>query len=406
MKIAIIGLGYVGQVSAIALAAQGHSVLGIDIDKAKVEGLRKGVPTIHEPKLKELLAKNVSHISFSTSYEGLADSEVAIISVPTPTVNGKAELKYVKEACKSAIAVNSKIIVVIKSTVVPGTAKEIAKEIGIEVVSNPEFTQEGTALEDTLHPDRTVIGSVDSKAADIVERILEFTGAPVIKTTNENAEMIKYASNAFLATKISFINEIADLCEKIPGGDVEVVAKGMGLDKRIAPRFLKAGIGYGGSCLPKDTQALVSFAKENGVSMGIVNAAIDANNQRVKRTLAHISYHLNGKFRGAKVGVLGIAFKGGTNDIRESQALKIIEALKEEGAIVYAYDPVVKNEIEGVKLCGSIEEMVKNSDVVLVAAEWSEFEDLKAHLQDKPVVDARRVMNPKDYKNIRAIGLG
>ncbi|MDE1870401.1 MAG: UDP-glucose/GDP-mannose dehydrogenase family protein, partial [Candidatus Micrarchaeota archaeon] len=266
MKIAIIGLGYVGQVSAIALAAQGHDVLGVDVDKSKVESLIKGVPTIHEPKLKELLEKNKSNIRFSTSYEGLADVEVAIISVPTPTVKGKADLGYVKEACRSAIAANSKITLVIKSTVVPGTAKEIEREIGAKVVSNPEFTQEGSALEDTLHPDRTVIGSSEERAAGIVEKLWSFTGAPTIKTTNENAEMIKYASNAFLATKISFINEVADLCEKIPGGDVEVVAKGMGLDKRIAPRFLKAGIGYGGSCLPKDTQALVSFAKERGVS--------------------------------------------------------------------------------------------------------------------------------------------
>ncbi|EQD48710.1 UDP-glucose 6-dehydrogenase, partial [mine drainage metagenome] len=308
VKIGIVGLGYVGLVTAVSLASVGNDVVGIDIDADRINELSEGKISIYEPNLKELFIENRDKLTFSTEYEKLSDIDFVFIIVPTPTVEGKINLNYVFKAAESIKDVNKNAIAIIKSTVVPGTAKQIKNKTGLEVISNPEFTKEGTAIYDTLHPDRVVIGGGTADAINEVWNIWSFTDAPVIKTTNENAELIKYASNAFLATKISFINEIANLCEKIPGADVDVIATGMGLDKRIAPYFLKAGIGFGGSCFPKDTKAIISYAEELGVQLGIIEAAVKANEDRINRIADMIKEKAKGTGR-VSVGILGIAFK-------------------------------------------------------------------------------------------------
>jgi len=403
MKVGIVGLGYVGLVTAVALASVGNEVIGVDIDNKRIEALKQGNLPIYEPGLDELFQKYSKNLSFSTDYAKLKDAELVYIIVPTPTVNGKIDLSHVIDAAKSIKNAKPDAILVIKSTVVPGTAKMVHELTSLSVVSNPEFTREGSAVQDTLQPDRIVIGGSNKKAVELVEKLWSFSNAPIIKTTNENAELIKYASNAFLATKISFINEIANLCEKIPGADVDVVAQGMGLDKRIAPYFLKAGIGYGGSCFPKDTKAIAAFARENGEELSIVEAAMRVNEERIKRVVKKVSELMpKSNEEDAKVCVLGIAFKDNTDDIRESQALKLIWALKEKGYRVIAYDPIVKKPIEGVEIAGSMEEGIRNAKLVVVATEWDEFKGIKT---DKPVIDARRILDP-EKKNVYAIGHG
>jgi UDPglucose 6-dehydrogenase len=400
MKIGIVGLGYVGLVTGIALANAGNEIIGIDIDESKVNSLKDHKLPIYEPGLKEAFASAYNKITFSTDYSLLKGSEVVYVIVPTPTVEGKIVLDYVFDACDRIKDVTTNAIIAIKSTVVPGTARKISEKLGMTIVSNPEFTKEGTAIEDTIHPDRIVIGSDNQKALDVVSRIWSFTNAPILKMTNENAELIKYASNAFLATKISFINEIANLCERIPGADVEVVAKGMGFDKRIAPYFLRAGIGYGGSCFPKDTKAIAEFARGLGEELKIIDATIKVNEDRVDRVYKMINVLLNGKI--ANVGILGIAFKDNTNDTRESQSLKLINKLKSEGFNVNVYDPVVKVGIDNFNICNSIEECIASSDILVIATEWNEFKSIKTN---KPIIDAKRILYP-NKDNIVPIGFG
>ena len=398
MKIGIVGLGYVGLVTAIALANAGNEIIGIDIDESKVNSLKDHELTIYEPGLKEAFESAYNKIIFSTDYSLLRGSEVVYVIVPTPTVGGKIVLDYVFDACNRIKAVDPNAIIAIKSTVVPGTARKISEKLGMIIVSNPEFTKEGTAIEDTIHPDRIVIGSDNQKALDVIAHIWSFTNAPILKTTNENAELIKYASNAFLATKISFINEIANLCEKIPGADVEIVAKGMGFDKRIAPYFLRAGIGYGGSCFPKDTEAITEFARGLGEQLKIIEATIKVNEDRVDRVYKMINVLLNGKI--ANVGILGIAFKDNTNDIRESQSLKLINKLKSEGFNVNVYDPIVKVSIDNVNRCNSVDECIASSDILVITTEWKEFKSIKT---SKPIIDAKRILDP-NKDNVVPIG--
>lgn len=400
MKIGIVGLGYVGLVTAIALANAGNEIIGIDIDESKANSLKDHKLTIYEPGLKEAFESAYNKIMFSTDYSLLRGSEVVYVIVPTPTVEGKIVLDYAFDACDRIKAVDANAIIAIKSTVVPGTARKISEKLGMTVVSNPEFTKEGSAIEDTIHPDRIVIGSDDQKALDVMARIWSFTNAPILKTTNENAELIKYASNAFLATKISFINEIANLCEKIPGADVEIVAKGMGFDKRIAPYFLRAGIGYGGSCFPKDTKAITEFARGLGEQLKIIEATIEVNEDRVGRVYKMINVLLNGKI--ANIGILGIAFKDNTNDIRESQSLKLINKLKSEGFNVNVYDPIVKVGIDNVNKCNSIEECIASSDMLVITTEWKEFKSIKT---SKPIIDAKRILD-QNKDNVVPIGFG
>jgi UDPglucose 6-dehydrogenase len=406
MKIGVVGLGYVGIVTAAVLADKGNDVIGVDISAERVEALRKGPTPIYEPGLKEMLKRNSNRLEFSSDYARLRGAAAVFIVVPTPTLNGKINLSYVKDAAGRVAAVEKSAVLVIKSTVVPGTARELRARTGLKVVSNPEFTSEGNGVRDTLEPSRVIIGSAEKKPGDLVEEIWSFAKSPVIRTNNENAELIKYASNAFLATKISFINEIANLCERIPGCDVDVIAKGMGLDRRIAPYFLKAGIGYGGSCFPKDTNALASFAREKGERMSVIEAAIKVNEERIDRVIEHIRSSVK-DIHGKRIGVLGAAFKEDTDDVRESQAVRLMERLGKEKAIVVAYDPMAKSiPVPGVMRVGSVKECVEGSDVVVVATEWPQFRKIGQMAGRKPVIDARRVLDRNDFKNFRAIGLG
>ncbi len=400
MKIAVVGLGFVGCVTATVLADQGNEVIGLDIDSQKIKLLNSGKSPIFEPGLEELIKKNEKILKFTTDYSLLSDSDVIFISVPTPNENGKIDLNYVYSAIKSVALINKNAIIVIKSTVIPGTGTRMEKEFNVKIVSNPEFLREGNAIYDTMHPDRVVIGG-DYEYSNIVSEIWKFTNAPVLLTTRENAELIKYASNAFLATKISFINEVANLCEKIPNSDVEIVAKGMGLDKRIGPLFLKAGIGYGGSCFPKDTQALITFAEDLGEKMNIVKAAKKVNEERIERIIKILERKFK-TLKGLKILQLGISFKENTNDIRESQALKLYEILKKKGAIVNVFDPL--NRIDGISYCNSLEDCIDNANVIIIATEWQEFKILETMNIKIPVIDGRRILNPNKFENYIGIG--
>ena len=402
MKIGVIGMGFVGLVTATVLADRGNSVTCVDVDGEKIEKLKRGEPYIYEPGLKELFQRNKSAMSFTSDYSSLRGSEVAFICVPTPTVNGKIDLSYVRDSVFSVNSVDRNVIIAVKSTVVPGTASALSSMIGRSIVSNPEFLREGRAIEDTLHPDRIVVGGKSDVDMEKVCDVWEFTGAPIMWVTNENAELIKYASNAFLATKISFINEIANLCEKIPGADVATVAQGIGLDHRIGKDFLRAGIGFGGSCFPKDTRALVSFSEEKGVELKIVKSTMEVNEGRIKHALEMIEEEI-GDLKGKSICVLGLTFKDNTNDLRESKSLELVNELKARGAKVLAYDPVVK-VLDRVKMVSRIEEC-GGADCVVVASEWKEFESNPIYERAKKVIDLKKVVNLKVHPNVRAIGV-
>jgi len=399
MKIGVVGLGYVGLVTAGVLAYQGHDVVGMDILKNKIEMLKNRKLPIYEPGLSEIIFSDKSKIDFTDSYEDLKDRDIVFVAVPTPTINNKIDLSYVISASKSIASVNKDATLVIRSTVIPGTARKIMELTDLNVISNPEFTREGSAVYDTLHPDRVVVGG---KNAEVVADIWKFTNAPMIITTNEIAELIKYASNSFLAVKISFINEFAKLCEKIPGCDIEVVAKGIGLDKRIGESFLKAGLGFGGSCLPKDTRAIVSFAKSLGVELKVVKAAIEINDMRIYDAMEIVRETAVNK----DVCVLGIAFKENTDDIRESRALLLIKELIKNGYNVSYYDPVVKIEIENAHRYDTAEECIKNHENVVIATEWPIFKEYEKLLENKVVIDLRRVLDPRNIRIYRGVGLG
>jgi UDPglucose 6-dehydrogenase len=404
-KIGVIGLGYVGLATSLSLAEAGYKIIGIDVDREKIRVLSGGKSPIYEPGFDSLLKKNKKRLDFSEDYAALEGAEVIFLSVPTPDKGGKVDLRYVFDASARVAEANKDSILAIKSTVAPGTAKTVNRKTGMRIVSNPEFLREGSAIHDTTHPDRIVIGG-SSDAAIEVAGIWSFTNAPVLITTNENAELIKYASNAFLATKISFINEIANLCESIPDTDVEVVAKGMGYDKRIAPYFLKAGLGWGGSCFPKDTKALVGIAREHGKRMKIVEAAISVNEERIEESVRKICGMI-GSIPGKTISILGLAFKDETGDTRDSMSLKLIRELKKEGAEIKAYDPKVTSCPE-VKICGSIDECMRNTDCVVIASEWKDFILLENSDASSPIVDLRRVLNKEKFKSrmFSATGLG
>lgn len=406
LRIGVIGLGYIGSVTAAVLAAHGNEVIGIDNVPDKVKAFSSGKIPIYEPGLMELLSNNSSNIRFSNSYEDLKDVETAFICVPTPNRDGFIDTSYVMDAARSLSIVNPTCVTIVKSTVVPGTANKIHEQTGMHVVSNPEFTREGTAIHDTESPDRVVIGGKDKKSCDLVNSIWAFTGAPVVMTSNENAELIKYASNSFLATKISFINEFANLCEKIPGADVETVAKGMGLDQRIGEKFLKAGIGYGGSCFPKDTLAIAAFARTMGTELRIVEAASQVNDHRIEHAISLIEKNWIGEMRDASIGILGVAFKDSTDDVRESQSLRLIHALHPLVKKINVFDPVIIKDIEGAKRFEKLEECISSSDIVVVATEWPQFSKLPENAKGKIIVDLRRVINPKEYEKFVAIGYG
>ena len=430
-QICVIGVGYVGLVTAACFADLGNRVVALDVDEKRVENLKKGIMPIYEPGLEELVKRNVrsSRLSFTTSYaDALDGAEFAFIAVGTPSgVDGNADLKYVESAARSiAENMTAPLIIINKSTVPIGTGDWVAdivksaqpKPIHFSVVSCPEFLREGSAIGDFMSPHRNVIGSLDREAADKVAQLHLPLRAPIVITDLRTAEMIKYASNAFLATKISFINELADLCEKV-GADVKEVAAGMGYDARIGRHFLDAGLGWGGSCFPKDVQALAYMAKERGLNPRILNDVMDINYDRRSGVAKQVAKLLGGDLKGKRIGLLGLAFKPNTDDMRDAPSIDIAAALLEAGAKVRAYDPVARQTaaplVPGVEICDDVYKMADGCDALVVVTEWNEFKQLDLdkvkELLNSPVIyDGRNIYDPVLMREMgfsyQAIGRG
>ncbi len=410
--IAVAGTGYVGLSTGTCFADMGNRVICIDISEEKIEMLRQGRVPIYEPGLSEMLNRNIQagRLSFTTDYaEALADAEFVFICVGTPSgVDGEADLQYVRMAAQSiAQNMTRPLIVINKSTVPVGTGDWVAdiikrsqpQPIAFDVVSCPEFTREGSALYDFMNPDRVVVGSSNPQAAEQVGQLHFPLRTRIVVTDLRTAEMIKYASNAFLATKISFINEIAAICERL-GADVQEVAFGMGLDKRIGPAFLNAGLGYGGSCFPKDVKALEHMALVHGSHPALLRAVIDINRDARRWALLHLRELLGGRLLDRNVGVLGLAFKPNTDDIRESPALDIIRMLQNEGALVTAYDPVAMANAartnQALKMAEDPYEVADGADALLICTEWNEFKHLdlvrvKQAMRRPYIIDGRNI---------------
>lgn len=391
MNIVVVGTGYVGLVTGVALAHIGHQVTCVDVDEEKVERMKRGISPIYEPGIEPLMKGNMeaNRLFFTTDgVRAYQEADVIYIAVGTPeNEDGSANLAYLKQAVRDiASAVTKDVIVVTKSTVPVGTNheiqrmfKQLAPHVHIDVVSNPEFLREGSAVHDTFHGDRIVIGADDERAAAVVADIHRPFGIPIFHTDIRSAEMIKYASNAFLATKISFINEIANICEKV-GADVEQVAAGMGMDERIGSSFLRAGIGYGGSCFPKDTKALAKIAANIDHDFELLKAVIEVNNKQ-QRKLIEKAKERFGRLAGKRVALLGLSFKPNTDDMREAASLVVARELVAEQAIVVAYDPIAMNKAKSVLpkeviYASRVEEALKDADAAMILTEWDEFRQL------------------------------
>jgi len=392
LNISVIGTGYVGLVTGVSLAEIGHNVTCIDIDQSKIERLKSGDTVIYEPGLKELMVKNIGYgkLNFTTDYDkGLSNADVIYIAVGTPqNIDGSADISYIESAAKDiAYHIKQDVVVVTKSTVPVGTNHKLKKlinshlknDVKVEVVSNPEFLREGSAINDTFHGDRIVIGYDNESAGSLIEEINRPFNIPIFKTDILSAEMIKYASNAFLATKISFINEIAKICE-LTGANVEEVAKGMGLDSRIGSKFLNAGIGYGGSCFPKDTSALVRLASENGYEFELLKSVMQVNKQQPIHLLNKVKQRL-GSLKGKKIALLGLAFKPNTDDMREAPSIIVTRELINEGAEVLAYDPIAIENAKKilpskVNYVESVNAALKNVNCAIILTEWKEIKEI------------------------------
>ncbi len=422
MKIAVAGTGYVGLVTGVCLAEHGHNVVCVDVDEEKVAKMSKGISPIYEPGLADLMIKNMERLTFTTDYvSAYKDAEVIFIGVGTPEKkDGSANLTYVYKVAEQ-IAENAEndCIVVIKSTVPIGTNDKVeafitekAKDgISIHIASNPEFLAQGTAVRDTLHASRIVIGAESKYAANILKEVYKDFDAPILVTNRRSAEMIKYASNDFLALKISYVNEIANLCE-IVGADINDVTKGMGYDPRIGDKFLNAGIGYGGSCFPKDTKALHWLANFNDYELKTVKAAIETNdNQKFKIIKKARKYYEN--LQGKKIAVLGLTFKPGTDDLREAPSLVNIPIFLDEGCEIKAWDPAgvenyKKKYPTEIIYCDSIDAAIKDADLCVIFTEWDEvkkyditkFEKL---MRNPIVIDGRNCYDLEQIKKTNVI---
>ena len=413
-KIAVIGVGYVGLVTAAGFSDLGNRVVALDIDENKVAGLKAGKMPIYEPGLEEMVERNAAagRLVFTTSYdEAVKEAEFVFIAVGTPEgVDGEADLQYVRAAAISvAQAMDGPVILINKSTVPVGTGDwvaDIVKEhqpeaIPFAVVSCPEFLREGSAILDFMNPARTVLGSLDKEAAERVAQLHIPLRAPIVITDLRTAEMIKYASNAFLATKISFINEIANICEAL-GADVKEVKVGMGYDPRIGPHFLEAGLGYGGSCFPKDVKALAHMAQVKGRHPQLLNAVMDINEDRRRLLVDKVSEAL-GELAGKRIGLLGLTFKPNTDDLRDAPALDVAGQLLEHGAEIYAFDPVgMPNAsilMPQIQMTDDPYDLAEKSDAIVVCTEWNEFVHLdleRMHdlMQTPIIVDGRNIYEP------------
>ena len=423
MKLAVIGTGYVGLVSGACFSEFGFDVTCIDKDAGKIDSIRSGVMPIYEPGLEDLVARNVAagRLHFTTELgPAVADADAVFIAVGTPTRrgDGHADLTYVFDAARELAGyLSGYTVIVTKSTVPVGTGREVESVIrsaspdaDFDVASNPEFLREGAAIGDFMRPDRVVVGAETERAQDVLRalyRPLYLIETPILVTSLETSELIKYASNAFLAVKISYINQMADLCEKV-GADVHGVARGMGLDQRIGKKFLHPGPGYGGSCFPKDTLALVRTAEDHDADIGIVSEVVAYNDSRKRSMADRIIASAGGDIAGKAVAVLGLAFKPETDDMRDSPSLDILPALVEAGAIVRAYDPKAMEEArtmlpDATIFTDSAATCLEDADVAVVVTEWNEFRALTpAHYLDsmrgKVLVDLRNIYRPEDMR--------
>src|SRR5689334_7254275 len=406
--IGVIGTGYVGLVTAAGFAELGSEVWCIDIDEDKIAMLERGEVPIYEPGLEDVLAKHRDRLHFSTNLaDALENARLLFVAVGTPpTPSGDADLSAV-HAVVGAMPASDHHALVMKSTVPVGTGesiKRIFREQGKEhfrYVSCPEFLKEGTALEDFLHPDRVVIGDEGDWAGDAVEELYAPLNAPIIRTDIPSAEMVKLAANAFLATKISFINEIANVCE-VTGADVVEVARGIGLDDRIGPKFLQAGIGFGGSCFPKDVSALKQLAGNSGYHFQLLAAVLEVNELQKRKGIQKLQKHV-GTLVGKKIALLGLAFKPNTDDMREASSLVLSARLQSDGAFVSAYDPVAEEEarelLHGVEFATDPLECVRDADAVVLVTEWQQFKDLDwsevaSAMSGRLIVDGRNALDP------------
>lgn len=422
MKICVIGTGYVGLVGSAVFSDWGNSVIGVDNNPSKIEMIEKGDMPIYEPGLKELVEKNIKNgnLKFTTNLEeGVDNSDIIFICVGTPmSESGSADLKYIFQVAEEISKyMKSPKIISIKSTVPVGTnrkARDYIKErtnIEFSSVSVPEFLREGSSIEDMNKTDRTVIGSDDENAINEVAKLFEHLGSPIVKCDLESAELIKYASNSFLATKISFINEISQICD-LSGADVTKVALGMGLDSRIGPKFLNASIGYGGSCFPKDVLALYRTSEDLGYHFNILESVMKANKNQKFYFIEKIKKIYGENLKGKTIGCLGLAFKNDTDDIRESVAIEVVKILREMGANLNVFDPQAmentKNLLgtEGISFTQNMDECVRDTDFALILTEWKEFKDLSPEtlksIKDKNLFDGRNLF---DRKYIESLGM-
>ena len=404
MKVCVVGGGYVGVTTAVCFAEMGNEVKIIDIDKEKIDKIKKGEAPIYEEGLQEMMERNMERIEATTEYE--IDEDIIFICVGTPSKSdGSIELKYVEAAAKRiGETMKDGSIVVVKSTVFPGTTQQVVKPIiesygkNFGIAMNPEFLREGKAIHDFMNPDRIVIGVEDEETANILKKLYEPIKAPVLITTPTEAEMIKYASNAFLATKISFANEIGNLC-KILGIDVYKVMKGVSMDHRISPHFLNAGVGFGGSCFPKDLRALLAGSRQLGYEMELIDAVLSVNERQPLRIINILEKYMDVK--GKTIAVLGLAFKANTDDVRESRSIPVIRELIRKGAIVKAYDPMamenMKKIFPDIIYCRSVKEALEEADACLILTDWEEFSEPDfSVMKRKIVIEGRRVLKNKE----------
>ena len=441
-RISVLGIGYVGLCTAVGFASKGYNVIASTHDAEKADKINKGIPPFYEPNLQNLLEKTVKDGNLTClvnqTEKAVCESDITFNAVGTPSrKDGSIDLQFIETSSHDigqALAKKSGYhVVVVKSTVVPGTTQDVVKPImegesgkkcgsDFGLCMNPEFLRQGSAFEDTLHTDRIVIGEYDKKSGDVLDGIYrdfyDKNVPPMIRTTLSTAELIKYASNSLLATKISYINSIANLCEKTPGADVKVVARAMGLDKRIGPLFLNAGLGYGGSCFPKDVKALIAHSKALGYRLELLET-VEGINKTQPLKAVQFCEELIGSLKGKQVAVLGLAFKADTDDMREARAIPIINSLVAKGAKVTAYDPVAipiaktifKNKIH---FAASTVDCLRNADCCILVTEWDEFKQLKPedfikNMKQPALIDGRRIYDPEAFSKkmkFRALGLG
>lgn len=442
MNISVIGTGYVGLVSGACLAAKGHNVICVDLDQAKIESINSGVPPIHEEGLQELLTSTIgTHLRADTDLNSaVQNSVVSLIAVGTPFRGDEIDLAYIRQAARDLGHALSKKddyhVVVVKSTVVPGTTEDVVlpileevsgKKAGVDfgVGMNPEFLREGCAVADFMAPDRIVLGGIDKRTQDTLREVYNvFPEADFVTTNPRTAEMIKYTANGLLATMISFSNEMANLASEVGNIDIVEVMKGVHLDKRLSPimkdgtrikpgftTYLEAGCGFGGSCFPKDVKALVAHGKKHGLPMQLLDSVVRINEVQPQRMLQLLKKHFP-DLKGVKVSVLGLAFKPGTNDIRESPAIPVLQGLLSENADITAFDPIAEAEMkalfspEQVRYCRSLVDSVKEAQAVMLVTRWPEFEALPSLLKDDAVlIDGRRMLPKDSVQKYEGIGL-